>query len=154
MQGVVDCPFYTPYLNTGGFTGQVTNNIPASAPVKPTAPTITVGELGNVTGVTTQSGRVNTYYSVPFAATPVRFAFPVDAPAFANGTHDGTASTPLCIQGNGSGVEEGCLCLSINVPVGPAPAGGWPVFLFYPGGSFVNTGGNDMALITGNNMNM
>ena len=98
---------------------------------------------GPVTGVT--DGLVNQFLGVPFAAPPVgplRWSPPVPPSPWTRAINASWWG-PVCPQidenfywGLFSGQSEDCLTLNVYVPAGKAPNGGWPMMLWYFGGSY------------------
>ena len=97
---------------------------------------------GDVVGVS--SGNVSQWLGVPFAAPPVgglRWRAP-QPPAPWAAPRDATWFGPTCPQTEANtwalftGTSEDCLNLNVYAPAAPPPAGGYPVMLFFYGGSF------------------
>ena len=97
---------------------------------------------GDVIGVT--SGNVSQWLGVPFAAPPVgplRWR-PPQPPAPWSSPRDATWFGPTCPQTEANtwaiftGTAEDCLNLNIYAPAAAPPPGGYPVMLFWYGGSF------------------
>jgi para-nitrobenzyl esterase len=96
---------------------------------------------GDVTGVT--GGGVNQFLGVPFAAQPVgplRWRAPLPPPHW--GAINATWFGKTCPQTEANtwaiftGTDEACLNLNVYAPAAPPPAGGYPMMLFFYGGSF------------------
>lgn len=103
----------------------------------PTVQTI----YGSVTGIT--GGNVTQYLGVPFAAQPIgnaRWRAPGKPAPW--GAINATWFGPTCPQTEANtwaiftGTDEGCLNLNIYAPSKAPPPGGFPVMLFWYGGSF------------------
>jgi para-nitrobenzyl esterase len=96
---------------------------------------------GSVSGIT--GGNVTQYLGVPFAAQPVgdaRWRAPGKPAPW--GAINATWFGPTCPQTEANtwaiftGTDEGCLNLNIYAPSKAPPPGGFPVMLFWYGGSF------------------
>jgi para-nitrobenzyl esterase len=96
---------------------------------------------GDLVGV--GGGNVSQWLGVPFAAPPtgpLRWRAP--APPAPWGTRNATWFGPTCPQTEANtwaiftGTSEDCLNLNIYAPSAPPPAGGYPVMVFWYGGSF------------------
>jgi para-nitrobenzyl esterase len=105
--------------------------------IGPTVSTI----YGSLTGVT--GGNVTQFLGVPFAAPPVgplRWRAPAKPANW--GARNATWFGPTCPQTEANtwaiftGTSEDCLNLNVYAPSAPAPAGGYPIMLFFYGGSF------------------
>ncbi len=103
----------------------------------PTVSTI----YGSLTGVT--SANVTQFLGVPFAQPPVgdlRWKAPAKPAAW--GSRNATWWGNTCPQSEANtwglftGNAEDCLNLDIYMPSRTPPAGGWPVMVFFYGGSF------------------
>ena len=97
---------------------------------------------GDVIGVS--SGNVSQWLGVPFAAPPVgplRWRPPQPPQPWA-APRDATWFGPTCPQAEAktwalfTGTSEDCLNLNVYAPAAPPPPGGYPVMLFWYGGSF------------------
>ena len=105
--------------------------------VGPTVTTI----YGDVTGVS--GGSVNQFLGVPFAAQPVgnaRWRAPAKPANW--GSINATWFGKTCPQTEAdtwalfTGTDEACLNLNIYAPAKPPPPAGWPIMVFWYGGSF------------------
>jgi hypothetical protein len=105
--------------------------------IGPTVSTI----YGSLTGVT--GGNVTQFLGVPFAAPPVgplRWRAPAKPANW--GARNATWFGPTCPQTEANtwaiftGTDEDCLNLNVYAPSAPPPAGGYPIMLFFYGGSF------------------
>lgn len=95
---------------------------------------------GPITGQT--DGIAQLFFGVPFAAPPVgdlRWKAP-QPPTPWTSPVNATWFKPVCPQGSdtmafGAGMDEDCLYLNVYAPINKtAPAGGFPVMVFYYGG--------------------
>ena len=107
--------------------------------VGPTVSTI----YGDVTGVT--GGNVNQFLGVPFASQPIgdaRWRAPAKPANW--GSLNATWFGKTCPQAQSdadtwallTGTDEACLYLNIYAPKMPPPPSGYPIMLFWHGGSF------------------
>jgi para-nitrobenzyl esterase len=96
---------------------------------------------GDITGV--QSGNVTQYLGVPFAAPPtgpLRWKAPAKPSNW--GSKNATWFGFTCPQTEAdtwaifTGTSEDCLNMNIYAPLAPPPPGGYPILLFWYGGSF------------------
>lgn len=100
--------------------------------------------LGPLQGIGGGNASVNQFLGVPFAAPPVgplRWVAPQPPVAWAPSVRNATWFAPGCMQtetywGILGGISEDCLYLNIYVPNKAPPSGGFPVMLFWYGGSF------------------
>lgn len=98
-----------------------------------------------IVGALTANNATATFFDVPYAAQPARFA-PSVAGSFVyqEGTYDAAAANPAkkCFQGadSQSGSEDGCFYLDIYAPADAAPGDRRPVLFYIHGGGF--TGGD------------
>lgn len=112
---------------------------------------------GAVRGVAIDGATV--WRAIPYAAAPVgalRFAPPQPAPSW-SGVRDATehgprawqsepAPNPLMPDAVITACDEDCLHLSVTVPDGDAPPGGWPVLVWVHGGGYVLGSGSAGAV--------
>lgn len=98
-------------------------------------------KYGSLTGL--DLGNVTMYLGVPFAQPPVgplRWVNPLEVAPW--GSLDAQWPRDICQQndylpwGLGTGMSEDCLYMDIYVPSTPPPPGGFPVMLFWYGGSW------------------
>jgi para-nitrobenzyl esterase len=100
--------------------------------------------LGPLVGIGGGNATTNQFLGVPFAAPPIgplRWVAPQPPIAWAPNTRNATWFSPGCMQdewywGILGGISEDCLYLNIYVPNKTPPPGGFPVMLFWYGGSF------------------
>lgn len=100
--------------------------------------------LGPLAGIGGGNASVNQFLGVPFAAPPLgalRWVAPQPPISWAPSTRNATWFAPGCMQdewywGILGGISEDCLYLNIYVPNKAPPAGGFPIMLFWYGGSF------------------
>ena len=104
--------------------------------------------LGPLIGIGGGNASVNPFLGVPFAQPPVgalRWAAPQAPQAWGPTPRNATWFGLTCMQsewywGILTGLGEDCLNLDIYVPNKAAPPGGFPVMLFFYGGSFTYGG--------------
>ena len=121
-------------------------------------PTITT-QYGTLQGVYQFNGTVEYYGDVPYAEPPVnasRFRYPVDWSApYTQQPYNATTRVSDCLSLSTTlgGVED-CLYIDIWKPTTPAPATGYPVLMFFPGGGFVFTGYQNMSQLIADGANV
>ena len=106
------------------------------------AATLTL-RTGKLLGRRIEGGRVAAYLGVPFAAPPVgalRWQ-PPQSPSNWSGTREALVYSKSCVQHKNafvdlSAVSEDCLYLNVWLPTATPPPGGYPVMLFFYGGSW------------------
>ena len=113
-------------------------------------PTITVGNLGTVTGsISSRSSDIAVYHAIPYAQPPVgplRWQPPsLHGPTFGdlNGTKYGNRCMSNDQSLDGTSVSEDCLLLNVAAPItvttdSLAPTSKLPVMLWIHGGSYVS----------------
>ena len=112
--------------------------------VRTGTPVSVITNYGPVSGFT--DGIVDQFLNIPFAQPPLgllRWAPPMPPRAWTSPPNNGTWWGPVCMQDPGneywelfSGVSEDCLSLNVYAPHGQPPAGGWPMMLWFYGGSY------------------
>lgn len=119
-------------------------------------------QQGLLNGLITNNGTVQTYFGVPYAQPPVgslRFNAPQPPLNYSGGVYNATYPKPACPQAIGFLAQDGATqspysaldCLYVNVFVPNKPSSnpnGYPVWVFFPGGSNLYTGYQDGSQIT------
>jgi carboxylesterase type B len=117
----------------------------AAVTAQSTAPTVTTAQ-GTLVG-TRLLPLVNAFYNVPFAQPPIgnlAYKLPAYPPSNYTSTWNSSGpSGPQCTQPAGGATftgQDDCLYLDIWAPASATPSSNLPVFVWVPGGGFVNTG--------------
>ncbi|KAI1878331.1 uncharacterized protein JN550_000513 [Neoarthrinium moseri] len=125
--------------------------------MSPNTCTVKSDKLGSLTGLTTRTKDskpgIHYYGGIPYALPPTgpwRFRRPRPLPASHRYHGSYTGRNAACPQPQWRGTRneqlwnEDCLQLSIYVPAGQPPPGGWPVYFFIHGG-WLQFGGPNMT---------
>jgi para-nitrobenzyl esterase len=103
---------------------------------------------GPLSGIGGGNATVNQFLGVPFAAPPtgaLRWRAPAPPTPWGPAPRDATWFAPTCMQeewywGALTGLSEDCLYADVYVPAAVPPPGGYPVMLFWYGGSWTYGG--------------